>query len=409
MLCLLGAWVIVGLCLIKGVQSSGKVVYFTALFPYLVLVILLIKGATLPGADKGIEFYLTPNFQQLKTIQVWSDAATQIFYSLGPSFGGLITLASYNKFTNNCHRDAILIALANCSTSVFAGFVIFSIIGFMANELDVGVGEVIKSGPGLAFIAYPEAVTRLPISPLWSFLFFGMLITLGLDSQFTMTETLTTAIMDQWPQLRPKKSLVVVSAAVLGFFLGLPMCCKGGVFMFTLIDWFSASWSLLLLALFEIILVVYIYGADRLFENIEEMKMKMYTFSIRYWQITWYGLTPIILILITCVTWYNFTPAQYNNYIFPGWVQAIGWLMASTAIFIVFVGGALEFLVRKRTDELYDFRTMISPDKDWGPAVKSSTSAASAPPGGDYPLGDAAYSNEAFGYNGSVSSISSRM
>merc|ERR1711953_1158475 len=111
-LCLAVAWIIVCLCLIKGVQSSGKVVYFTALFPYLVLVILLIRGATLDGAYDGILFYVYPTQEKLQgllNINVWSAAATQIFYSLGPSFGGLITLASYNKFSNNCHRDAMLV------------------------------------------------------------------------------------------------------------------------------------------------------------------------------------------------------------------------------------------------------------------------------------------------------------
>merc|ERR1712141_468522 len=86
-LCLAVAWIIVCLCLIKGVQSSGKVVYFTALFPYLVLVILLIRGATLDGAYEGILFYVNPTAEKLEgllNINVWSAAATQIFYSLGP-------------------------------------------------------------------------------------------------------------------------------------------------------------------------------------------------------------------------------------------------------------------------------------------------------------------------------------
>ena len=114
---------------------------------YFVLVILLIRGATLPGAYKGILFYVQPTwekFQDLQKIDVWAAAATQIFYSLGPSFGGLITLASYNKFKNNCHRDAILIAFSNCATSIFAGFVIFSIVGFMAEQAGQPVESVIQ-------------------------------------------------------------------------------------------------------------------------------------------------------------------------------------------------------------------------------------------------------------------------
>src|SRR5438270_6174522 len=101
-LCLFLCWLIVFICLYRGVKSMGKVVYFTALFPYVVLTILLFRGLTLDGAAEGIKFYLTPEWHRLKEVQVWADAAMQIFFSLSPCWGGLITLASYNKFHNNC-------------------------------------------------------------------------------------------------------------------------------------------------------------------------------------------------------------------------------------------------------------------------------------------------------------------
>ncbi|GFW19429.1 sodium- and chloride-dependent glycine transporter 1 [Trichonephila clavipes] len=184
-LCLLVCWIFVFLCLSKGVKSMGKAVYFTAFFPFLVLTILLIRGLNLSGSTEGIMFYLTPKWNRLAEARVWGDAAMQIFFSLSPCWGGLITLASYNRFHNNCYKDAILIVLVNCCTSIFAGFVIFSIVGFMARELGVSVDEVAAQDAGLAFVAYPEAVARLPVSPLWSFLFFLMLITLGLGTQTT--------------------------------------------------------------------------------------------------------------------------------------------------------------------------------------------------------------------------------
>ena len=82
----------------------------------------------------------------MSAVQVWSDAATQIFYSLSACSGGLIAMSSFNKFSNNCYRDALIVALLNCSTSIYSGFVIFSILGFMAHEKGVSVSEVAKHG-----------------------------------------------------------------------------------------------------------------------------------------------------------------------------------------------------------------------------------------------------------------------
>jgi solute carrier family 6 amino acid transporter-like protein 5/7/9/14 len=115
--CLVLAWTLVFLALIKGVKSLGKAVYFTAIFPYLILTVLLGFGLSLDGALDGIRYYVTPRLDRLLDVQVgstppqvphatqvWADAAMQIFFSLGPCWGSLITLASYNKFNNNTLR-----------------------------------------------------------------------------------------------------------------------------------------------------------------------------------------------------------------------------------------------------------------------------------------------------------------
>lgn len=107
--CLFIGWLIAYLCLIKGIQSVGKVVYFTAIFPYFILTALLIRALTLPGASEGIWWYMTPHWEKLLSPGVWGDASSQIFYSFGLACGSLVALASYNKVGSLIHMIHILI------------------------------------------------------------------------------------------------------------------------------------------------------------------------------------------------------------------------------------------------------------------------------------------------------------
>ncbi len=369
-LCLFGAWVIVGASLVKGVQSSGKVVYFTAIFPFVVLFILFIQGIMLPGAIDGIEFYVKPNYEKLLDPEVWQDAATQIFYSLGPAFGGLITLASYNKFDNNCHRDAVLIAFCNCGTSVFAGFVVFSILGFMSHQTGLCIDKVVQAGPALAFVVFPEAVGNMVVPQLWSFLFFLMLITLGLDSMFTQVETITTALLDHFKSLRAHKEWVVVATSVAGFVLGLSMCSSAGIYMFTLIDKTCASWNILLFAFFEVATVSWLYGVERFFGDIREMGMRLPAPVKWYWKICWLVVTPLVLAVLVILKFVSVASGKgvdYAGYVFPPAVQGLGWLIGLSSVIFLPLLAVRQILKRKRSGKALGW-ALFKPTAKWLPA-----------------------------------------
>ncbi|KAI0215923.1 Sodium- and chloride-dependent glycine transporter 1 [Lamellibrachia satsuma] len=192
-LCLLLAWILVVMFVSRGIKSTGKVAYFTATFPYVMLTVLVVRGVTLPGASEGILYFVTPDWTKLLNPEIWFAAASQLFYSTNLAWGGMITMASYSNFNHNCFRDAIMINIVSFLTSLYAGFAVFSIIGYMAVSQGVEIKDVIDSGPGLAFIVYPRALSLMPLAPMWTALFFFMLFLLGIGSQ--VNAPLTTLIM----------------------------------------------------------------------------------------------------------------------------------------------------------------------------------------------------------------------
>ncbi|XP_055927000.1 sodium- and chloride-dependent glycine transporter 1-like isoform X3 [Argiope bruennichi] len=377
-ICLFVCWVFVFLCLLKGVKSMGKAVYFTALFPYLVLTILLIRGLTLNGSMEGIMFYLTPEWDRLKEARVWGDAAMQIFFSLSPCWGGLITLASYNRFHNNCYRDALFIVFGNCGTSFFAGFVIFSIVGFMAHELGVSVNQVAAQGAGLAFVAYPEAVSRLPVSPLWSFLFFLMLMTLGLGTQFTIVETVVTTIVDTWPEkLQRRKPWVLSSACFVMFCLGLLICTKGGMYLLQLMDNYAASFSALLIGLIEVLVISWVYGIERFLMDIRVMLGK-YPYPYQYWRIIFRFIVPLLITFILVFTWIDMRPTEYGDYVFPSWATGMGWALSLFSVSAIPIT-AIYKVYKAEGPIKTRILTLSKPTADWGPKLQQHRVESHAP------------------------------
>ncbi|ESP01958.1 hypothetical protein LOTGIDRAFT_111250 [Lottia gigantea] len=353
-LCLLLAWIVVYFCIWKGIKSSGKVMYFTATSPYILMLVLLIRGVTLDGASEGIKYYLLPDWSKLAEPQVWVDAGTQIFFSYSISLGTLTALGSYNKFHHNCYRDTVMFAAVNSGTSFLAGFVTFSVLGFMAKQQNVSISEVAESGPGLAFIAYPEAVAQMPFAPLWSVLFFVMVILLGLDSQFVGVEGFVTAVVDLKPQIfrvGKRREFLILGICILSFFIGLSMVTEGGMYVFQLFDYYSASRIVLVVAFFECIVVAYIYGIDRFYDNLQMM------FGFRpgpFMKIAWTFITPVFTFSIFVLGAISYSELTYKRklitYSYPTWAIAVGWCLALASV--VFIPIVVIFKILKSKGSL---------------------------------------------------------
>ncbi|XP_069113904.1 sodium- and chloride-dependent transporter XTRP3A-like [Argopecten irradians] len=366
LLCLIFAWLIIYACIWKGIKSSGKVVYVTATFPYVVLLIFFGRGITLKGATDGLIHMLSPKMDRLADPQVWLDAATQIFYSFGLGFGGLIAFSSYNPRNNNCERDAIIVSLTNWFTAILASTVIFSVLGFKAttmyeNCVERNMEKLIEiypewntttltmevykttfennetlmnsslahfrycnfhddldkaaEGTGLAFIVFTQAINEFgPSAPFWSIIFFLMLLSLGIGSEFGTLEGVTTCIYDleSHPWLK-KKWLVSGVLCFISCLIGILFVLGSGSYWVALFDSYAGSFPLISVALTEAIAIGWVYGVNRFGDDLETMIGHQ---PHMYWKVVWKFIAPFLIAgLLTSTLISKFVkPITYKAY-----------------------------------------------------------------------------------------------
>ncbi|KAL7878241.1 hypothetical protein AOLI_G00092150 [Acnodon oligacanthus] len=240
--------------------------------------------------------------------------------------------------------------MLNSSTSLVAGFAVFSVLGFMADQQGATVEDVAESGPGLAFIAYPQAVAMMPLPQLWSVCFFIMIILLGLDTQFVMMEVIITTVTDLFPatlRRAGRRELLLLLFCLFCFFSQMVMVTEGGMYVFQLFDFYACNGTcILFLAVFQSLAIGWIYGAEKMCGIVEDMTGSYPNFIFK---LCWKYLTPIVSMVTFICSLVKYQPLTFNRwYVYPNWAYGLGWAMALSSILLVPVWALVQLWTGRR-------------------------------------------------------------
>ncbi len=193
------SWLCIGSCVAFGIKWTGRIAYFTMGFPILLLFVFFARAVTLPNAGEGIKSYIGEWDVSVLSEQpeVWSTAVSQIFFSLGTTFGIMTAFGSHCEPHSPASENSAVIAASNSFFSFIAGFAVFGSLGYLKEyEGAEDMEDVIAAGPALLFGAYPAVFSTLPGGIFWIRLFYFNLFLLGVDSAFALSEALLTVVKD---------------------------------------------------------------------------------------------------------------------------------------------------------------------------------------------------------------------
>lgn len=224
----------------KGIEKSSKI-----MMPTLFIIILILVGCsvTLPGAGKGIEFLLKPDFSKVDG-NVFLGAMGQAFFSLSLGMGCLCTYASYFSKNTNLTRTAFSVGIIDTFVAVLAGFIIF--------PAAFSVGIQPDAGPSLIFITLPnvfqQAFSGIPIlAYIFSVMFYVLLALAALTSTISLHEVVTAYLHEEFIFTRGKAArLVTTGCILLGILCSLSLGVTKeftifGLGMFDLFDFVTAK------------------------------------------------------------------------------------------------------------------------------------------------------------------------
>jgi NSS family neurotransmitter:Na+ symporter len=324
----------------KGIEKAVKVM-MPVLFGLTAVVI--VWSLFLDGAGTGIRHYVKPSFEKITNKDVWVAAYGQIFFSLSLGFGIMIAYASYLPRRANIFKNALIVGFSNSLYEVSAGFGVFSILGYMALQQHKALSEVVDSGIGLAFVAYPKAISLLPGGRVFGVLFFFLLVIAGVSSSISIIEAFTAAIIDKFTASR---QVVISVICAIGFVGSLVFTTRAGLWWLDIVDHFLNQYGLLTVGIVEALIVGWLYRTDKLKMHIVSQlgltgrRHKVFNYIIlRLWMYCIRFVTPVALGIAIVTSLLDEFTKPYGGYAISAIiVLGVGWLLV-THVFAFGISG----------------------------------------------------------------------
>ena len=189
----------------KGIERASKVM-MPVLF--IILVIMAVRVAFMPGAAEGYRFFLSCDFEKAFSADTIMMAMGQAFFSLSVGMGCMVTYASYFKKNNNLFGTSFNVSILTIIVSVLAGLVIFPAVFSVPNVEPT-------EGPSLIFVILPEIFKGMPLASMWSSIFFLLVILASLTSTISFHEVLTAYFAEEFNLSRRKAALTTTVISIL--------------------------------------------------------------------------------------------------------------------------------------------------------------------------------------------------
>ena len=336
-------WAIIFLVVHRGTKSIGPVSQWVMITAWIFLIVLVVRGITLAGAAGGLNYYLETDWSRLADGSVWFAAMSQIAFTLSLGMAGMFAYGSFIKRRGDVNNNAFITGFGNCATSFFAGFAVFSVVGFLMQSLSIPVEEVSAASVGLAFITWPVAISMLPgANALFGVIFFVCLFLLGLSSAYFLAYGgVISPLMDKFGWSRTRTALGV---CVVGFLIGILFTTNAGLYWGPdILDRAVSFYGLLITGAVGCLVVGWVFPASRLREFVNSTS----DFRIGAWfDVLVKFVIPAVLIFVAIYGGFmNDIPNSYGGY--PRWASNAIWGVLIVTLILSFVLGSMKTKGRK--------------------------------------------------------------